>query len=556
MKEDVLNCISDALIALNIMDVLEGIHEIEIEIPRNETFGDMTTTVAMALAKRLKKNPFRIAEDIVSEINKLPTPFEDVEVAGQGFINFRFKKGYLYQKIEGLLESEGSLLKKDIGRGKRVQIEFVSANPTGPLHIGHGRGAAVGNALCNLLEAAGYDVQREYYINDAGAQVRLLGFSVYTAYQQLLGNLIISPEDGYKGMYVKEIAREIKEKAGERYLNVPFDECSDFFINYSYKRMLADISQDLRDLGVVFDRWQSERELYERQKVQKVLEELRDRGLAYEKDGAVWFSSSRFGDDKDRVIVKADGEYTYFASDIAYHKDKLDRGFDIIINLWGADHHGYIPRLKAFLNAFGLEEERFKVILIQMVTLYRGGKPVQMSKRSGEFITLREVLDEVGADIAKFIFLTRRADSQLDFDIDIARRESSENPVFYVQYAFARISSIFKEAMARVQGFGSSIEELDLSLLRQPEELSIIKKLLHYPMVFEGAVHAMEPHRITYYLQELASLFHSYYNRHRVISDDRPLTVARLFFCKAIHMVLQDGLNLLGVKAPERMERG
>jgi len=554
MKEAVIRTVSDALKTLNREWGLEGLPEVGVEVPRDEALGDLATTVAMGLAKALKRPPRQIATEIVAELNRRPNPFESVEVAGAGFINFRFKRGYLYERLEDLLQKEHSEIRADIGEGRRIQVEFVSANPTGPLHIGHGRGAAVGNALCNLLEAAGFQVQREYYINDAGLQVRLLGLSVYTVYQHLLGNLINFPEDGYKGEYVKELAEEIREKAGDRYFNIPFEACKDFFINYSYKRMLADITSDLRDFGIEFDSWQSERELYERGKVQGLLDELRQKGLIYEKDGALWFSSTRFGDDKDRVVVKSDGEYTYFASDIAYHKDKLDRGFETIIDIWGADHHGYIPRIRSVLKAFGLPEERFRVMLVQMVTLYRDGSPVQMSKRSGEFITLREVMEEVGADVAKFIFLTRRPDSPLDFDIGVAKRESSENPVFYVQYAFARISSIFKKAVEKgVIGGGTEIQELDLSLLREGEELAIIKKVLLYPMVFEGAVQALEPHRITYYLQDLAGLFHSYYNKHRVISDDPSLTTARLCLCKAVQIVLEEGLRILGVKAPERM---
>jgi arginyl-tRNA synthetase len=587
MKEVVIRAVSEALQQLNKGWGLEELPDVDVEVPRDEVHGDLATTVAMMLARRLRRPPRDIATEVVQEINRQSHPFETIEVAGAGFINFRFRREYLYERLEVLLQKEHSEIRTDIGKGQKVQVEFVSANPTGPLHIGHGRGAAVGNALCNLLSAAGFDVQREYYINDAGLQVRLLGLSVYTIYQHLLGNLINFPEDGYRGEYIKEIAEEIRDKAGDRYFNIPFEVCKDFFINYSYKRMLADITKDLRDFGVEFDSWQSERELYEKQKVQDLLKELQERGLIYEKDGALWFSSSRFGDEKDRVVVKSDGEYTYFASDIAYHKEKLDRGFDTIIDIWGADHHGYIPRVRSALRAFGLPEERFRVILVQMVTLYRDGSPVQMSKRSGEFITLREVMDEVGADVAKFIFLTRRPDSQLDFDIGVVKKESSENPVFYVQYAFARISSIFRKAVERgilgsedrrqntehrgqkTEHRGQKTEhrrqntehgeieedakEVDLSLLREEEEIEIIKKLLHYPMVFEGAVNAFEPHRITFYLQELSGLFHSYYNKHRVISDDQNLTTARLCLCKAIQIVLEEGLGILGVKAPERM---
>ncbi len=578
MKQEVIEIINKALESLKKQWGLENIPDIEVEIPKNEAMGDVATTVAMSLTKILKKPPGKIAEDIVNVLLKGGLEiFEKVEIAGPGFINFRFKKEYFYQSLERLLQEEHSSLRTDIGKGRKIQVEFVSANPTGPLHIGHGRGAAVGNALSNLLKASGYDVEREYYINDAGLQVKLLGLSVYAAYQQMLGNNIPFPEDGYKGDYIKAISEEINKNAGDKYFNIPFEECKDFFINYAYKKMLANISNDLRDFGVEFDRWQSEKELYEKDKVRDSLNNLRDKDFLYEMDGALWFRSTKFRDDKDRVIIKKDGEYTYFASDIAYHKDKLNRGFDTIVDIWGADHHGYIPRIGSVLEAFGFPEGKFKVILVQMVTLLRHGKPVQMSKRAGEFITLREVIDEIGTDTAKFIFLTRRADSHLEFDIEIVKEQSAENPVFYVQYAFARISSIFRQAMNRTgtwqaegsyraaekkvrsqETSASSVEpsgvtEIDFTVLKEDDEISIIKKLLRYPMVFEGAVLSFEPHRITYYLQDLARLFHSYYNKHRVISDDKALTPARLCLCRAVQIVLEEGLKILGVNAPERM---
>ena len=576
MKQEVIDIIKNALESLKKPWGLEGMPPIEIEIPKNESLGDVATTVAMSLTKTLKKPPTKIAEELLAKIIEQPGPFEKIEIAGPGFINFTFKKDYFYKTLEKLLNEEHLYLRTNLGKGKKIQVEFVSANPTGPLHIGHGRGAAVGNALSNLLQAAGFDAQKEYYINDAGLQVKLLGRSVYAKYQQMLGNNVPFPEDGYKGSYIESISGEIIKKAGNKYLNKSFEECGDFFINYAYKSMLADIAEDLKDFGIAFDRWQSERELYEKEKVKNSLNTLREKGFLYERDGALWFSSTRFGDDKDRVVVKKDGEYTYFASDIAYHKDKLDRRFDTIINIWGADHHGYIQRVKSVLEAFGLPEEKFKVILVQMVTLLRHGKPVQMSKRAGEFITLREVIDEVGTDTAKFIFLTRRADSHLEFDIEVAKEQSAENPVFYVQYAFARISSIFRQAIERKilntehraprkasprgkqntehrKRENETVQEVDLSALKEDEEISIIKKLIHYPMVFEGAVFSFEPHRITYYIQDLAKLFHSYYNKHRVISDDKALTTARLCLCKAVQIVLEEGLKILGVSAPERM---
>jgi arginyl-tRNA synthetase len=551
MKNEVINAVRTALESLN----LDNIPAIDVEIPKDEAHGDVATTIAMNLAKPLKKAPRKIAEEILMKLKEVESPFEKIDIAGPGFINFTYKKEYYIKQLEELLQKGHDFFRTDIGKGKRVQIEYVSANPTGPLHIGHGRGAAVGNALCNLLSSAGYIVEREFYINDAGMQVKLLGMSVYALYQQIFGNDYPFPENGYRGDYVKDISGEIKETFGDKYLKAPFEECGEFFTDYAYKKMLGNLSHDLKDFGIEFDRWQSEKELYDKGAVKDALERLKGRGLAYEKEGALWFKSTEFGDDKDRVVVKQDGEFTYFASDIAYHKEKLDRGFETIIDIWGADHHGYIARVRSALRAFGLPEENFKVILVQIVSLLREGKPVQMSKRAGEFITLREVMDEVGADIAKFIFLTRRSDSHLDFDIETAKRESSENPVFYVQYAFARISSIFRQAEERrVQEFkGAGVQESDLSVLIEADEILLIKKLLHYTMVFEGAVHAYEPHRITFYLQELARLFHSYYNKHRVLSDDSRLTIARLYLCKAVHIVLEEGLNILGAKAPERM---
>jgi arginyl-tRNA synthetase len=563
MKQEVVEIIKKALEDLIDKWGIDSIPDIDIEVPKNESMGDLATTAAMGLTKILKKPPKKIAEEIVASIktNMIPPKggeggfdiFESIEIAGPGFINFKLRKEFLHTKLGQLLNEEPSCLRVDIGAGRKVQVEFVSANPTGPLHVGHGRGAAVGNALCNILKAAGFDVQREFYINDAGLQVRLLGESVFARYLQRLGNDAHFPEDGYRGDYVELIAEEIIKRVGEECLNRSFEECGDFFTGYAYKMMLADIANDLKDFGIVFDRWQSEEELYEKDKVQSSLAALQQKGFIYEKDGAKWFSSTNFGDDKDRVVLKRDGEYTYFASDIAYHKDKLDRGFDTIINIWGADHHGYIPRIKSVLEAFGLPKEKFRVILIQMVALLRRGEPVQMSKRAGEFVTLREVVNEVGADITKFIFLTRRADSQLEFDIEVAKEQSAENPVFYVQYAFARISSIFRQAMEKGIGRGERPFAQDLYLLKEDEELSIIKKLLQYSMVLEGAALSCEPHRITYYLQELAGMFHSYYNKHRVISDDVKLTHARLCICTAVQIILRKGLHVLGVSAPERM---
>jgi arginyl-tRNA synthetase len=478
--------------------------------------------------------------------------FEKIDVAGPGFINFTFSRGYVYSEISKLLLYGSGFLRTDTGKGRKVQIEFVSANPTGPLHLGHGRGGATGEALANLLMAAGYRVEREYYINDAGKQVKLLGLSVFARYQQLFGVEYPFPEDGYRGGYIEDIANEITREHGKKYLQTSFSDVSDFFVDFSYKKILADIRKDLRDFGIVFDTWQSERELYEKGYVEEAIENLRINGFVYDKDGATWFKATAFGDDKDRVIIKQDGEYTYFASDIAYHRKKVEKKYDELIDIWGADHHGYIPRINAVIEALGYPEGRLKVLLVQMVTLLRGGKPVQMSKRAGEFVTLKEVIEEVGADITKFIFLTRRPDSHLEFDLEAAKAQSSENPVFYVQYAYARINSIFVRSAEK--GIDAErLSDADMQMLSVPEELRLIKKLLMYPMVFEGAANACEPHRITFYLQELAGMFHAYYNKYRVIGDDVPVTRARLALCEAIRIVLRDGLAILGISAPEKM---
>ncbi|MBF0591885.1 MAG: arginine--tRNA ligase, partial [Nitrospirae bacterium] len=468
--------------------------------------------------------------------------------------NFRFKKDYLYEQLRLLYRERESHLRVDVGQGRRVLIEFVSANPTGPLHVGHGRGAALGNALSNLLQSAGYAVDREFYINDAGRQVRLLGQSVFAAYNTLLGNPYPFPEEGYRGELVEQVAAEIASSDGNRYAGAEFDDCAQRFIDYSYKRMLKEIEEALEAFGVRFDNWQSERVLFDSGMVKGGIDRLRNMGYVYDKDGAVWFKSSELGDEKDRVIIKQDGQYTYFASDMAYHVMKIRRGYDELINIWGADHHGYIPRVKAVLRAEGLQESRLTVLLVQMVSLLRDGKPVQMSKRAGEFITLKDVIGEIGSDTTKFIFMTRRSDSHLEFDLEAAKKQSSENPVFYVQYAYARINSVFKKHQTDALSlFIERVDSLDLSCLDTDEELQIIKKLVLYPMTFQSAVKNREPHRITFYLQELAAMFHPYYNKHRILTDDNTLTNARLLMCACISIVLKEGLRILGLSAPEWM---
>jgi arginyl-tRNA synthetase len=552
MKREIIRIIRAALGKLGIAPTAE----IEVEIPKVASFGDISSPVAMGLAKTLRKAPRKIAEEIIGAIAEKDI-FEKIEIAGAGFINFTFTKAYLHDALKDLLSEEKAFLREDVGRGKKVLVEYVSANPTGPLHIGHARGAAVGNALCNLLQEMGFNVRREYYINDAGRQVRLLGESVFARFRQRICGEegYAFPEDGYKGDYIVDeiVFPYLTDKVKEMDLcTKEFSEVSDVVTDLSYKKMLDMIREDLTQFGVSFDTWVSEKQLYEKGEVAGAIGALKEKGLMYEKEGALWFRSADFGDDKDRVVVKSDGEYTYFASDIAYHKDKLDRGFDIIIDIWGADHHGYIPRIESVMKAFGYDSSRFKVILVQMVNLLKDGAPFQMSKRAGNFVTLDDVVSLVDADSTKFIFLTRKADSHLDFDSDLVKSTSAENPVYYVQYANARINSILSNAREKgldIEGAGRR----DLAELSGAEELSLVKKLLAYPMVLEGAAKAWEPHRLTFYLHELAGMFHHYYHTHKVLTDDAETTQARLALCKAIRVVFHDALAILGVSAPERM---
>jgi arginyl-tRNA synthetase len=556
---------------------------VELEIPRHDSQGDLSTPIAMSAAKRLKQPPRKIAEAIAAAV-RLPDVIERIDVAGPGFINFTIKRDYLAGELRRLYIGGDDFLMRKTGAGQSVQIEFVSANPTGPLHLGHGRGAALGSAISNLLIAAGYDVNREFYVNDAGRQVKLLGESVFSKYLDALrvqgfsssssSSLSSSsssssssdasavqplhahpfPEDGYHGAYVDDLAGEIFQAEGFRFAAESFADVGGFFIDYACRRMLELIKSDLDAFGVTFDTWQSERALYEQGVVAETIQSLRARGLIYDGEGAVWFKASAFGDEKDRVVLKGNGDYTYFASDISYHHLKIKRGFSEIIDIWGADHHGYIPRIQAALRAEGFKSEKLRVILVQMVKLLRGGKPVQMSKRSGEFITLKEIIEEIGADTARFIFLTRRPDSQLEFDLEVAKKESSENPVFYVQYAYARIGGILaKYAEDPNTGLNNRSEDPDLSLLTEDDELRIMKKLVFYPIVFSSAVRTREPHRITFYLQELAAIFHPYYNTHRVLTQDRQLTEARLYLCACIKKVIESGLKVLGVSTPDKM---
>jgi arginyl-tRNA synthetase len=498
-----------------------------------------------------KRSPRDLAEDLAARLDLPSHLVERVEVAGAGYINLYLKADWWRGGLREVLHQGEGYGKAEVGNGRRVLVEFVSANPTGPLHVGHGRGAALGDALANLLSFMGFEVKREYYINDAGTQMEILGRSVWARYQEILGMDASFPENGYQGEYIRDLAFELTREREKGLLDLPPGEGIDLCRKFASARILEGIRQDLGLFGVSFDEWFSESSLYEHNELPRAIAELEERGLTYRKEGALWFSSSRFGDDKDRVLIRETGEPTYFASDVAYHADKFRRGFSLLIDIWGADHHGYIPRMKALVQALGHPADSLQVLLVQLVNLLRGAKPVAMSTRAGEFISLEEVISEVGADAARFLFLTRRCDSHLDFDLEVAKAQSMENPVYYVQYAHARLCSVAREA--KKAGYDLARLEPDLSLLSGEEDLSLIKALVLYPEVLQASAFAYEPHRITTYLQELASRIHSYYNKYRFLSEDRARSEARLYLAQAMLIVLRSGLSLLGVAAPERM---
>ena len=523
-----------------------------LEPPKQREFGDLTTNVAMLWAKSAKKAPRAIAETILKNIDDPEGILARKEIAGPGFLNFAFAPKFYYRRLRALAaDADGAL---DIGHGAKVQVEFASVNPTGPLHVGHGRVAVIGDVLARLHEAAGFTVEREYYVNDAGKQMENLGLSLYARYRELFGEKIDFPPDGYPGDYVREIAAEIKQKDGDKFLRQAQQSAVDFFRQYGGDALLGTIRGQLGEFGIRFDSYFSERALRERSEVVRSMELLRERGLLYSEAGAQWFKSTEFGDDKDRTVIKSDGELTYFASDIAYHRNKFERQFAKLINVWGADHHGYVPRLKAAMRGLGYDPEVLQVVLVQMVQLTRGGEPVRMGKRTGEFVSLEEVLEEVGRDAARFFFLMRKSDSHLDFDLELAKRQSSDNPVFYVQYAHARVASIFEQARkSGVVWNPSERETVAVERLQLAEELELIRQMIQFNDVLEESVRQLEPHRMVFYLLELAGEFHRYYNRHRVVSEDAELSRARLLLLENIQKTIRRGLEILGVAAPLRM---
>lgn len=556
MREVIAELIKKALESAFAKGMLEWVDLpfIEVEAARDSAHGDYASNAAMILASKLKKNPRRIAGIIVGELQGRDGIIDRIEIAGPGFINMFISDDYWRFALTAI-DAEGTNYGiSNIGLNKRVMVEFISANPTGPLHIGHARGAIVGDVIANLLERSGFRVEREYYINDAGNQMNNLGKSVYLRCQEILGQKIELPETAYQGDYIRDIAHSILNSDGANCLAAPVEETVARFTDYAAGIIMAGIKEDIDRAGVRFDRYFSERELYRQNAVLSVLDELEQAGYIYSDGETRWFKSTAFGDEKDRVVVRKNGEPTYFAADLAYHRDKMARGFELMIDIWGADHHGYIPRMTAGIQSLGGKADSLRVVLVQLVNLLRDGQPVAMSTRSGEFVTMREVFAEVGRDAARYNFLMRRSDSHLDFDLELVKRQSNENPVYYVQYAHARIASILRLAAEKGCQIPAAAA-VDLKQLVLPEEMALIKALASYPELVRGAAASLEPHRITFFLHELAGNFHSYYNKHKVISDQEALTLARLFLIKNIKIVFSNALAILGVSAPERMDQ-
>ena len=586
MKSHIASLVSQALEKLVADQVIaaDALQAPVIERARDASHGDFATNAAMLNSKAAKMRPRDLAEKLVAAL-----PASDmivgVEIAGPGFINFRVADSAYRSLLPEILHQGHSFGRSTLGAGLRVQVEFVSANPTGPLHVGHGRGAAYGAVVADLLDAVGYEVHREYYVNDAGRQMDILATSVWLRYLELCGEALVFPSNGYKGDYVWDIAATLHREHADAYRHmadevfdgVPIDEPAggdkeahiDALIERAKKLLgdnryrfvfetglnviLDDIRDDLGLFGVFYQAWYSERSLVESGAVNRAIDRLRDAGHLYEKDGAWWFRSTDFGDEKDRVVIRDNGQSTYFASDIAYHMDKLDRGFDRVIDIWGADHHGYVPRVKAALQAMGEDAARLDVLLVQFAVLYRGGEKVQMSTRSGEFVTLRELRKEVGSDAARFFYVMRKCEQHMDFDLDLAKSQSSDNPVYYVQYAHARIHAVLRQAAEKLIDVSPSDGEGNLDRLVERHEIDLMKTLSRYPEVIETAACNEEPHQLTHYLRELANDFHTYYNAHQFLVDDAALRDARIKLILATREVLRNGLNLLGVSAPEQM---
>jgi arginyl-tRNA synthetase len=526
---------------------------IEVSRSKDLKFGDYATNAPLVLAAKAGMKPRDLALIINDHLPQDSSVIEKSEVAGPGFINFFVAAGVWHSVLHKIHNEKADYGRRAKSDGPKILLEFLSANPTGPLHVGHGRGAAVGDTLARLLRACGYNLHTEYYVNDSGNQMKILGRSLLFRYRELLGEQIEFPADHYQGDYIKELATELKgTPLGEQILaTADEDDAVQLCAKYACDRILEGIQQDLNFFGVRYDTYFREHELHERGAIATTLKDLGSRGRTEEKDGALWFVMEDEADEKDRVLVRATGEPTYFAADAAYHEDKLKRGYELLVDIWGSDHHGYVPRVRSAIEALGYSPDVLRVLLVQFVTLVREGRKISMSTRSGEFITLREVLDEVGSDAARFFFLTKRCDSHLDFDLDLAKKQSRDNPVYYVQYVHARVASIFRIASER--GIDTDLTDPDLSALSLPEEQKIMKHLADFPDMLHEAAETLEPHRVTFYLMDLADMFHAYYHDNRVLTDDPRLKKARLFLAEAVRQVVANGLGILGVTAPERM---
>ena len=537
---------------LNITPAAPADMKVELEIPKERPHGDISTNIAMRLSKIARQQPLSLANLIADKVrlqveaSDIRDAVEKIEVKNPGFINFFLNKSYLYKVLLEIKRRKSNFGRSSTGSSAKLQIEFVSANPTGPLTIAHGRQAAIGDSLANIMKFLGYKVTKEYYVNDEGTQMDILGDSIRIRYLDLLGVKEDFPENGYKGSYIVDIAAAFKKKYGNRFAKT---KDLKYFREFGLKWILGDIKKDLKNFGVKFDVWYSQKTLRRSGKTEKTIEILKEKGHIFELDQAVWFRSTTFGDDKDRVVIKADGKYTYLAPDMAYHLDKYRRKFKRIIDIWGPDHHGYIPRMKAAIQALGYPSDSLSVLIVQLATLYRGGNLVSMSTRAGEFITLKEVADEVGKDAARFSFLMRKISSHLDFDLEVVKSQSMENPVYYIQYAHARIWSIIDKA----KSIKVSATKFNSSLLKEPEELEILKVLRQFPTIVNLSGKLLEPYVILQYLQDLAGVFHSFYTKHRVVSDDAELTKARLILVDCVRIVLANGLGLLGVSLPKKM---
>lgn len=521
-----------------------------LEKPKQESFGDIATTVAMMLAKIAKKAPAMIARDIVDHFEINPFYIEKIEIAGPGFINFYLARTCLQQAILDILDQGEDYGKSDVGKGERIQLEFVSANPTGPLNVVSARAASVGDVLANLFNAAGYAASREFYVNDAGRQVQLLGASLSARYMSELGVETPVPEDGYHGRYLVDLAREIIDKEGDAYKSLPDEKRREIFSQKALEYMLNRHKQSMERFRVHYDVWFRESTLRKTNEHLKILDKLKASGCTFEKDNALWFKSSEFGDEKDRVLITSDGRPTYFLVDIAYHENKYSRGFDRLIDFWGPDHHGYIPRMSAALQALGHSKETFQVGIIQQVNLLREGRQVKMSKRAGEIIEMDELIEEVGVDAARYFFVDRRVSQQLDFDIELAKKNNADNPVWYVQYAHARTCNIFKHA--KEKGFPTDNLK-DVSALSEDLALAVVKKLLDFPEVVAQAAQTLEPHRMPNYLTEVAGAMHRFYQKHKVLTEDDAKREARLLLTDATRQVIANGLKLMGISAPTYM---